>query len=97
MTMTEEATIVEDGASKHFLHQLPKRVIEESGPRSAVSRQRARIYALPIPIPVIFRHPECVGDLTSGCMELEANKRSNFFRRIFLAIVFFEETVLNMS
>ena len=26
MTMAEEATIVEEGASKHFLHQLPKKV-----------------------------------------------------------------------
>ena len=36
MTMTEEATIVEDGASKHFLHQLPKRVIEVRGKWSTV-------------------------------------------------------------
>ena len=34
--LAEEATIVEEGASKHFLHQLPKRVIEVRGRSSTV-------------------------------------------------------------
>ena len=36
IAMVEEATIVEEGASKHFLHQLPKRVIEVRGRSSTV-------------------------------------------------------------
>jgi hypothetical protein len=34
--LAEEAAIVEEGASKHFLHQLPKRVIEVRGKSSTV-------------------------------------------------------------
>ena len=36
IAMAEEAAIVEEGASKYFLHQLPKKVIEVSGKSSTV-------------------------------------------------------------
>jgi hypothetical protein len=37
IAMADEAAIVEEGASKHFLHQLPKRVIEVRG-KSSMAR-----------------------------------------------------------